>query len=350
MNMNDYLFRLNFMVLLDLDAEALNNSGTNGNVLETRTIQLKDGLVRNAITGNMVKHIFVKHLRELAEIDELCDTCKLFSPMKNGKLKHIDERFSLSGNRVRECVIDDVTGFMNAGKNTKNEKRKSPVSFSWAIAKRGTRQESVLYTRVDPTIEGGSSKEEKKQKKKNGKDEVIQVNEHPNADIFGLSEALNQEEASIANTNDSQNTQMIFYRPIRSSEFALAFQLDLHRIGFDDERQVYVLEKENIKRRIRMVLKAVENTLLNFDGALCGTNLPHVRGIKGIVTEKTDRFQRITKFSPLNDNFMEQNEKASSVSHRFEDEQGLFEIINRYTSEEFLDAIVERNMKFVENF
>jgi CRISPR-associated protein Cst2 len=347
MNANDYLFRLNFMVLLDLDAEALNNSGTNGNVLETRTIQLKDGIIRNAITGNMVKHIFVKHLRELADKDELCDTCKLFSPMKNGKLKQMDDRFSLSGNRVRECVIDDVAGFMNAGKNTKSEKRKSPVSFSWAIAKTGTRQESVLYTRVDPTIEGAVPK---KEKKKNQKDEVIQVNEQPNADIFGLSETLNQEDALMANTNTSQNTQMIFYRPIRSSEFALAFQLDLHRIGFDDEKQVYVLEKEDIKRRIRMVLKAVENTLLNFDGALCGTNLPHVRGVKGIVTEKTDRFQRITKFSPLNEHFIEQNERASTVSHRFEDEQGLFEIINHYMSDEFLDAIVERNMKYVENF
>ncbi|WP_027409658.1 DevR family CRISPR-associated autoregulator [Anoxybacteroides tepidamans] len=317
--LNDYLFRLNFILRFEVDAEALNNEETIGNVVKTRTIQLRDGSLRNAITGNLIKHVFTKNVRLLTEHHELCDTCKIFSPMKNGKIKVKDERLSANGNRVKECAVDDLCGFMNAGKG-QNEKRYSVAQFSWAIAREGTRNDSVLYTRVDPTEKNAKTKKEQ-------------------ADTL-----------SDANTNKDQNAQMIFYRPIRSSEYALTIQLDLHRVGFDDEKLMYAVDHETIKRRIKNALKAVRNTLVDIEGAMCSTNLPHLRGVYGIVTEKTDREQITAKYSALNEDFIEVNQKLSTVSHTFNNIQQFKELIELYASDEFLDFMIQRNMEYVKTF
>lgn len=317
--LEDYLFRLNFILRFEVDAEALNNEETIGNVIKTRTIQLKDGTLRNAVTGNLIKHVFTKNVRLLADHEELCDTCKIFSPMKNGKIKEVDERLSANGNRVKTCAVDDLCGFMNAGSG-QNEKRYSTAHFSWAIAKEGTRNDSVLYTRVDPT--------EKNARPKNEQEDTL----------------------SEANTNSDQNTQMIFYRPIRSSEYALTFQLDLHRIGFDDQKLTYAVNKETIKRRMKHALAAARNTLIDIEGAMCSTNLPHLRGIYGIVTEKTDRDQLTSKYSALNDDFLEMNQQLSSVSHVFHNIQEFKELIDNYSKDEFLDFMIERNTEYVKIF
>lgn len=317
--LEDYLFRLNFILRFEVDAEALNNEETIGNVIKTRTIQLKDGTLRNAITGNLIKHVFTKNVRLLADHEELCDTCKIFSPMKNGKIKEVDERLSANGNRVKTCAVDDLCGFMNAGSG-QNEKRYSTAHFSWAIAKEGTRNDSVLYTRVDPTEKNAKPKDEQ------------------------------EDTLSEGNTNRDQNTQMIFYRPIRSSEYALTFQLDLHRIGFDDQKLTYAVSKETIKKRMKYALAAVRNTLIDIEGAMCSTNLPHLRGIYGIVTEKTDRDQLTSKYSALNEDFIEMNQQLSSVSHVFHNIQEFKELIDNYSKDEFLDFMIERNTEYVKIF
>lgn len=317
--MDDYLFRLNFILRLAVDAEALNNEESIGNVVRTRTIQLKDGTLRNAITGNLIKHVFTKNVRLLTKQDDLCDTCKIFSPMKNGKIKTKDERLSANGNRVKECAVDDICGFMNAGKG-QNEKRYSVAQFSWAIAKEGTRNDSVLYSRVDPTEKNAKTKKEQ------------------------------EDTLSDGNSNKDQNTQMIFYRPIRSSEYALTFQLDIHRIGFDDQRLIYAVDKETIKKRMKNALLAVRNTLIDIEGAMCSTNLPHLRGIYGIVTEKTNREQRTSKYSALNEDFIEVNQQLSNVSYLFSNVQEFQKVIDKYISDEFLDFIIERNIEYVKVF
>jgi len=314
---NDYLFQLTWVMEMDLDAEAMNNEDVIGNVLKPRIIILKDGTSRNAISGNMLKRIFVKNLRLLSDANELCSTCKIYSPMKNGKITKRDASLSESGNRVKNCIIDDVAGFMNAG-TQKNEKRDSIIDFSWAIAREGVRDDDVVYTRVDPSIYGGEKKKEK------------------------------GERSNEANENDNQNTQMLFYRPIRSSVYAITVQMDLHRIGFDDEKQIYALDKEQLKARIQKVLEAFRNTFLDIKGALSTTNLPHFNGIRGIVMEKTNRFERMTKVSALNTDFIKRNQDLSTKSTVFENEQEFQKVIDHYASDHFLDAIIERNMTYVE--
>lgn len=278
--------KIAIMMRIELNGEALNNEGNIGNITKPREIELTDGTTRQAISGEMLKHLHTRNLRLLADNEELCDTCKIFSPMKNGTVKEKDKRFSESGNKTKECIIDDVEGFMNAGSGH-NEKRTSCIKFSWAIATEENEYISTLQTRVNPT-EGNN-------KKKKEKEDTIDE----------------------SNTNSDQNTQMLFYRPLRNNEYALTVQVDLDRIGFDDEKLVYTINEDVIKERQSKCLQALRNMFIDMEGAMCSTRLPHIMNIEGVVVKKTDRNQILTKYSALNDDYKEVNNKLSSESMVF---------------------------------
>lgn len=323
---NDNMWKLQFTTRLELVGEALNNEDSLGNVTKGRSIRMTDEEVRNAISGNMLSHIFTKNLRALADTDELCDTCKLFSPMKNGKIKEVDETLSASGNRVKSCLIDDAVGFMNAGKGL-NEKRTKALSFAWGIATKGV-SDTVLYNRVDPT--------EKNSKTKDEQDVILDDNGNEIRDT-----------TSEANTNKDQNTQMLFHRPVRSSEYAVITQINLSRICFDDEKQKYVFEdKTKVKERIKKILLAYRNTLLDIEGAMCSTNMPHLMGISGVLVEKTSAKDLMTKYSSLNEDYVETHCQISN-GRKFDNIQEFVEIINDLLNDEYLDFLIERNMKYV---
>lgn len=81
---DDYLWRLDFMVLVEVENEL--------NQYPTVLVRLKDGTVRNAITGDTIKKFYVSYLHELLATTDKCDACKIFSPKKNDKAKNPDYR------------------------------------------------------------------------------------------------------------------------------------------------------------------------------------------------------------------------------------------------------------------
>lgn len=280
--------KMAMMIRLQLAGESLNNEGTIGNVIQPRQIEFSNGEVRQAISGEMFKHYHSRNVRLLAEDDELCNTCKIFSPMKNGKVKEVNSKLSPSGNKVKECIVDDIEGFMNAGKGA-NEKRTSCVKFSWAIATEENEYQTMLHTRVDATQDNNKKKENRETTEGEG------------------------------NTNKDQNTQMLFHRPLRNNEYALTVQVDLDRIGFDDEKLIYVLDKDDIKARQKKCIKALLNMFVDIEGAMCSTRLPHIQNIEGIVVKKTDKNQVLSKYSALNDDYKEVNQNISDDSVVFND-------------------------------
>lgn len=271
--------KLAIMMRLKLDGEALNNEGNVGNVMQPRTIELSDGTIRNALAGEMLKHYHSRNVRLLANDYELCDKCKIFSPMKSGDIKNINKDLSASGNRVKECIVDDIEGFMNADGN-KNEKRTSCIRFSWGIGIEENEYQTMLHTRVDQSKDGG------KKKKKD---------------------------------DDSQPTQMLFHRPIRGDEYAITIQLELDRIGFDDEKLEYVFkDNEIIKQRQTKALLALKNMFLDMEGAMCSTRLPHIRNIEGIIVDKQDKNDILVKYSALNDDYIKVNKKLATNTKQFD--------------------------------
>lgn len=295
----DYVDQVMIILRETLEAEDLNNEGNIGNITQPRQITLSDGTVRQAISGDMNKHIFTNNLRKLASDDELCSSCVLFSPMKNGKVKITDDNLSDTGNRVRECIVDDAAGFMNAG-GGRNEKRESIVKFSTAISTEEIEPELWVHSRNTAITEENKSKK---------KDKIIN--------------ATSDEEKSNVNITDGnsiseQTTQMIFYKPIRCNQYALSIQVDLHRIGTDEERGIYAIDDNVIKERQRKIIKAITNTILNTEGANCNTQLPHLRNIEGVIVRKTDKNDVLTKYSSLNDDYKEVNKEIGTNVIEFE--------------------------------
>lgn len=290
--------KIAIMMRIKLNGEALNNEGSIGNVMQPRQIELCDGDVRQALSGEMLKHQHSRNLRLLADDEELCNTCKIFSPMKNGKIKEKDTKLSDSGNRVKECLIDDVEGFMNAGKGC-NEKRASCIKFSWAIATEENEYQTMLHSRVDSTQGNSKTKKEKETTINN------------------------------ANTNKDQNTQMIFYRPLRSNEYALTCEIELDRIGYDDEKLVYTLSEEEVLKRQKKCIQAFRNMFIDMEGALCSTRLPHIMDIQGVVVQKTDKDDVLVKYSALNDDYKEVNKKIGTNTVEFNNIEEFADIINK---------------------
>lgn len=289
--------KISIMMRYQLNGEALNNEGNVGNVMQPRQIELCDGSIRQALSGEMLKHQHTRNLRLLADENELCDTCKIFSPMKNGKIKEKDDNLSDSGNRVKECVIDDVEGFMNAGKGC-NEKRPSCIKFSWAIATEENEYQTMFHSRIDNTEGNSKTRKEKESTINSG------------------------------NTNKNQNVQMPFYRPIRSNEYALTVEIELDRIGFDDEKLKYVLDEEIIKIRKKKCLQALKNMIVDMEGALCSTRLPHIMNVEGVLVQKTDKNEVLTKYSALNDDYKEVNKNISNNSKQFNDIEEFVKVID----------------------
>ncbi|MEX0083013.1 DevR family CRISPR-associated autoregulator [Clostridium butyricum] len=275
--------KLAIMMRINLIGEDLNNEGTIGNVIQPRQIELPNGEIRQAISGEMLKHYHSRNLRLLADESELCDTCKIFSPMKNGTILEKDSKLSASGNKVKQCIVDDIEGFMNAGKGA-NEKRTSCIKFSWAIATQENEYSEMLHTRVDPTQ---SNNKKKRDKSKDYDD---------------------------ANTNKDQNTQMLFHRPLRSNEYAITIQVDLDRIAFDDEKLTYTLSEDKTKERQIKCIKALKNMFIDMEGALCSTRLPHICGIEGVIVKKQDKNSVLCKYSALQDDYKEVNDKIADDS------------------------------------
>lgn len=261
--------KIAIMMRLKLAGESLNNEGSIGNTMQPRQIEFENEEIRQAISGEMLKHYHSRNLRLLADENELCDTCKIFSPMKKGKVKENDERLSPSGNKVKNCVIDDIEGFMNVDKGV-NEKRVSCVKFSWAIATKENEYQTTLHNRV-------------------------------------------------AVADDDQTAQMLFHRPLRNNEYALTVQVDLDRIGFDDEKLIYTLEEDKIKARQEKCIRALLNMFVDMEGAMCSTRLPHIQNIEGILVRKTDKNQVLSKYSALENDYKEVNQKLSDDTIVFND-------------------------------
>ena len=233
--------KIAIMMRITLAAEALNNEESVGNVVIPRSILINDE-ERQAISGDTLKHQHTRNLRLLADENELCDGCKIFSPNKNTKAKENDKNLSESGNRTKNCIIDDVEGFMDPKGSAK---KTSPVKFSFAIATEENDYQNLLHTKVDTTDAGGKKKAQGEEK-----------------------------------------TQMLFYKPVRSNNFALTVQMDLDRIGFDDQTLKLAVTEEVQLSRQNKAIRAFKNMIVDMQGAMCSTRLPHIMNVEGVVVRK----------------------------------------------------------------
>ena len=133
---------------------------------------------------------------------------------------------------------------------------------------------------------------------------------------------------------------------------------------YETESKIEIDNKEIIKSRIKKLLIAYMNTILDIEGAMCSTNMPHLKGVSGVLIEKTSAKQLMSKYSPLNDDYkkvhlnidlndeqstnkLELNNISLAEGREFNNVQEFIKTIDYILDDEYLDFMIERNMKYV---
>jgi CRISPR-associated protein Cst2 len=291
-----------------LDLHALNNEGSESNRLLTRQVGIvtpaqdesgEAGYQRsvvNAISGDMLKHIFADYFRHVA-LDRglpLCEACKALDPARMmgnpdfveyiKKKPAVDEIIT----RLIGCALDDVCGIMITGEGT-SVKRKSAVEFGWMIGLPGvTEVQEFIHARHAIT-------------------RLTRTKTTKDSDSKDKDKAA---EEKAANTG-----QMIFNRPASSGVYAFVAHLDACAIGFNDAKQEYVIDEAQRQARLQAALLALAQTLLQPKGALTSTQMPHVVDMQGYVSISS-RAATAPLSSPLRDDFIGQAQSVAAQNER----------------------------------
>lgn len=287
------VYSLSISGRLTLEMHSLNNEGGEGNQVMTRVVALvtPDGQVHkvNAISGDMFKHIQAEHYYLLAKEGglPLCQGCQTFRSdrilgdadfMKKLKEEKWSDEEAIN-QLLHRCALDDTEGTLIA-QGARSIPRKSVAEFGWVVGiPHKVRTESYFHVRY-------------------------------------AQERGGEEKAS----------QPIFHRPASSGVYAAVATFELARIGFNDISQTYALEDDERQRRYEAFLKSVMYTFVEPNGAMRGTQNPHIHAFEGVVTVSYGVLPAPT-ISPLADDYVSQVEGIAQaldptgqtlVVHRFQ--------------------------------
>jgi CRISPR-associated protein Cst2 len=247
---------------LTLDMHSLNNEGGEGNQIATRMVDIvgDDGRLHNvnAISGDMLKHIQAQHLFHLAREARapLCGGCARFDANRaNADVNFTEEIKGLTDGAVvsrliERCIQDDAMGILITA-NNRSVPRKAVVEFGWVLGiPEVTRTDS--YFHVKYATERGETERRT---------------------------ARESQEATGSNLG-----QAIFHRPASSGVYALVCHMELSRIGYNDITQRYVIDEEQRRLRGQLVLTSLLHTLVELNGAMRSSQLPHLVAAEGVVS------------------------------------------------------------------
>jgi len=266
-----------------LDMHSMNNEGGEGNQIATRMVNVvyRDWVsgeyklaTVNAVSGDMLKHIQTEHLYFLAKGNgfPLCKGCQKFSPSRilddidfMGKLAK--KNHEVISDLIKKCVIDDLAGNLIA-KGNRAIPRKSVAEFGWVIGVPDyTTTESYFHVRY--AAEHGEQAEEAQQ-------------------------------------------QAIFYRPASSGVYAIVSNFEMARIGFNDISHQYSIPDEEREKRYLALMESILYTFIEPNGAMRGTQNPHIVEFEGVVTV-TNQVMPAPALSPLGDNYRQEVEKVAGA-------------------------------------
>ncbi len=260
---------------LTLEMHSLNNEGGEGNQTLTRTVTLvtPDGEVHkvNAISGDMFKHIQAEHFYLLAREQglPLCAGCQVFDPARISKdpqfmrdLRGWSDEEAVNA-LLAQCALDDAEGTLIApqrgqGQAGRSIPRKSVAEFSWVVGlPEKVRTDSYFHVRYARERAG------------------------------------------------DETEQPIFHRPASSGVYATVATLEVARIGFNDISQQYAISEEERQQRYATLLRSLLYTYVEPNGAMRGTQNPHIWNFEGVVTVSQGVLPAPT-VSPLADDYREQ--------------------------------------------
>ncbi len=265
------VYSLSISGRMTLELHSLNNEGGEGNQTMTRTVTLvdTDGSIHkvNAVSGDMFKHIQAEHFYLLARERglPLCAGCQTFRSdriLRDSEfLRRLPARDEDAVNALlQRCALDDAEGTLIA-RGARSVPRKSVAEFGWVVGLPDkVRTESYFHVRY--AQERGGEGEE-------------------------------------------AQTQPIFHRPASSGIYAAIATFELARIGFNDIGQTYAIDEEERLMRYRTFLESVLYTFIEPNGAMRGTQNPHIVAFNGVITVSHGVLPAPT-ISPLSEGYQEQ--------------------------------------------
>lgn len=277
------VYSLSISAQATLDMHSLNNEGGEGNQITTRMVNIvgEDGRLHNvnAISGDMLKHILAEHLFRLLAGRQgvpLCAGCREFNANRISAdaafIKAAEERTDAEAVAMllERCGLDDIAGNLITAGN-RSIPRKSVVEFSWVVGlPELTTTDSYFHVKY--------------------------ANERSRA----AREAEKQEEQRQANLG-----QAIFHRPASSGVYAIVANLEAARIGFNDITQTYAIDEEQRALRYRALLESLLYTFIEPNGAMRGTQNPHIVAFQGLIAVSSGVVPAPT-VSPINSRYREQ--------------------------------------------
>lgn len=260
----------------------LNSEGSEGNQQQTRMVHVIDaGGARhcvNAVSGDMFKHIYVRHLTEIlrAQGEPLSLGAATGSPDRIT----IDPEFksAIKGRSALEvqtemltrCAVTDIAGTLFTEGITVS--RKSCVEFGWVVG---------IPTKVHTQ-------------------QYFHVKYEP--DRRRIAGQVPRGEGTIA------GAQTVFHRPASSGVYAIVCHLELSRIGVNDVIRESVVPSASRMARQRSAVQALLATLIRPAGAHTNIQNPHILNCCGVVTTSSS-YLPAPMVSPLSEDY--RNEIAS---------------------------------------
>ena len=277
------VYSLSISAQATLNMHSLNNEGGEGNQITTRMVNIvgEDGRLHNVngISGDMFKHIQAEHLFRLLSGREdvpLCAACREFNANRisadGDYAKAIDGKSDAEAITLllESCALDDMAGNLITAGN-RSIPRKSVAEFSWVVGlPELTTTDSYFHVKYasERSAEARDAEKEEEQRKAN----------------LG---------------------QAIFHRPASSGIYAIVANFEMARIGFNDITQTYALDETQRGLRYRALLESVLYSFIEPNGAMRGTQNPHIVDVKGVVAVSSDVIPAPT-MSPINSGYREQ--------------------------------------------
>lgn len=228
----------------------LNSEGNEGNQQQTRIVHVIDSAGRrhavNAVSGDMFKHIYVRHLTEIlqAQGQRLSAAAATGSPdritMDSEFKTAIKGRGAaqVQSEMLIRCAVTDIAGTLFTEGIT--VARKSCAEFGWLVGiPDKVHTEQYFHVKFD-------------------------------ADRRKAPSQVPRGEGTIA------GSQTVFHRPASSGAYALICHLELSRIGINDATREPVISKEDRASRQRAAIQALLATVIKPAGAQCNTQSPHI--------------------------------------------------------------------------
>lgn len=274
---------------ITLDLHNLNSEGREGNEQQTRMVHILDAAGEhhcvNAISGDMFKHIFVRHLRpiltgagqRLSEGAAMGSADRITTDPAFKKAVKGKTATEIQTVMLQRCAVTDIAGTLFTEGVT--VPRKSCVEFGWVTGiPARIHTEQHFHVKYD-------------------------------ADRRKALRDVPRGEGTVA------GSQTVFHRPLSSGAYALICHLEMSRVGVNDVTRECVISPKDQTIRRQAMLQALVATLIRPACAQSSTQSPHVVDCRGVLSISTSYLPAPT-VSPIAPNFREQSASIAATLNK----------------------------------